>query len=181
MIGPGEYQLTEQQKKQVRKYIRSLITAEPKPYESCPFYEKCEVQVCPMDPMRDSRIWYADEEPCHNPDFKDHKAVINQKKLSKRHAPGYFTHAMLNRDIVVKIGIQGIDPDIPDTVEKRGQEAIDSLYAERERAWQHGHPELTAEQREKMRTKGMAGLEALKRYREGRTDASPQVDFQEKK
>ena len=170
MIRLEEYSLTEQQKKQIKKYIRSMITAEPKPYESCPFYEKCEVQVCPMDPMRDSRIWYADEGPCPNPDFKDHKAVINQKKLSKRHAPGYFTHAMLNRDIIVKVGIQGIDPDIPDTVERRGQKAIDSLYTEREQAWIQGHPELTAEQRAKMKTQGMAGIEALKRYREGRSE-----------
>ena len=169
MIRLEEYSLTEQQKKQIRKYIHSLITAEPKPYESCPFYEKCEVQVCPMDPMRDSRIWYSDEGPCLNPDFKDHKAVINQKKLSKRHAPGYFTYAMLNRDIIVKAGIQGIDPDIPDTVERRGQKAIDSLYVEREQAWIQGHPELTAEQRAKMKTQGMAGMEALKRYREGRS------------
>ena len=77
---------------------------------------------------------------------------------------------MLNRDIVVKAGIQGIEPDIPDTVERRGQKAIDSLYTEREQAWIQGHPELTAEQRAKMKTQGMAGMEALKRYREGRSE-----------
>ena len=45
----------------------------------------------------------------------------------------------------------------------------------RVKAWIQGHPELTAEQRAKMKTQGMAGIEALKRYREGRSECPPEA------
>ena len=73
---------------------------------------------------------------------------------------------MLNRDIVVKKGIQGIDPDIPGSVERKGQNVIESLYREREESWLKGHPEITMQQRRRMKEEGMKRSDALKRYRE---------------
>ena len=158
-----DYELTDAQVKQVRRFIKGLKTEDPMPYLKCPYYDRCEDQICPMDPLSNSRIWYADEGLCLNPEFKKDKAVMTQKKLAKKNPPGYFTHGMLNREIVVRKGIAGIDPDVPETVDKRGQKAIDSLYAERERAWIASHPEITPEQKEKMRSKGMMGIEAIRR------------------
>ena len=170
MISLDKYSLTGDQQKQVRRYIRNLIEAEQRPYVSCPFYGRCENPICPIDPLREKRIWYSDEGLCINPEYKEDKTVISQKKIARKHAEGYFTHAMLNRDIIVKKGVRGIDPDVPDSVYDRGQESIDSLYAQREEAWIGAHPELTQEQREKMKAKGMKRLEAIKRHGKGKSE-----------
>lgn len=169
MITLDKYNLTEGQQKQVKRFIENLTSTESMPYRSCPYFDGCEDQICPMDPLKEKRIWYSEEGLCLNPEYKKDRAVISQKKLAKKHAPGYFTFEMLNRDIIVKKGIQGIDPDIPESVDRRGQKAIDSLYREREEAWIAGHPELTDTQREKMRERGMKGLDALKRNRREKT------------
>jgi hypothetical protein len=167
MITLDEYSLTEDQKTKVQQYIKVLTSTEAMPFKACPYFDRCEDQVCPMDPNNQDMIWYSNEGPCFNPEFKENLSVINQKKLSKKNAQGYFTFEMLNRDIIIRRGIQGIDPDVPEAIEKRGQEAIDSLYRNRKQAWIRDHPELTEEQREKMRLKAAIGIEALNKYREG--------------
>jgi hypothetical protein len=87
-----EYALTEDQEKKARRFLESLVRMDPMPYMSCPFYERCEVQVCPMDPMKTDRIWFSDEGPCINPEFSMEQMVITQKKLAKKRAEGYFTY-----------------------------------------------------------------------------------------
>jgi hypothetical protein len=57
--------------------------------------------------------------------------VITQKKLTKKNASGYFTYAMLDRDMIIKKGVKGIDPDVPESVERKGQHAVEALYTER--------------------------------------------------
>ncbi len=168
MITLDEYAgLNEQQQRQVKQFIDNMKEQEQRPYESCPFYDRCESQLCPLDPSKGQRIWYTEEGPCINPEYRDELSVINQKKLSKKHAQGYFIFDMLNRDIIIRRGIQGIDPDMPESVDRRGQRAVDSLYRERELSWLSDHPELTKEQREKMKLRASKGIEALNRYREG--------------
>lgn len=76
----------------VRRFLESLVRTEPMPYMSCPFYKRCDVQVCPMDPMKTDRIWFSDEGPCINPEFSMEQMVITQKKLAKKRAEGYFTY-----------------------------------------------------------------------------------------
>ena len=159
-----EYALTEDQEKKASRFLESLVRTEPMPYMSCPFYERCEVQVCPMDPMKTERIWYSEEGPCINPEFSSEKMVKTQKKLTKKRAEGYFTFGMLNRDMIIRRGMQGIDPDVPMPVYNRGQKAIDSYYADKERQWLLDHPEITAEQRERMKQEGMKRYETLKRH-----------------
>ena len=161
------YDLNEAQVREVKRFIKRLTQREPAPYTKCPYYDRCENQICPMDPLRHRRIWYADESQCLNPEYKNDRAVMAQKKLAKKKPPGYFTYGMLNRDIVIRKGITGIEPDIPESVDRKGQNAIDSLYAERERAWIATHPEITPEQREKMRIHGLKGAEVLNEYRRG--------------
>lgn len=168
MIALDEYAgLNEQQREQVKRFVANLKEQEQRPFESCPFYERCESQICPMDPSKAERTWYTDEGPCLNPDYRNEQSIINQKKLTKKQASGYFTFEMLNRDIIIRKGIQGIDPDVPESVDRRGQSAVDSYYREKELSWLSDHPQLTEEQREKMKLKAAKGIEALNRYREG--------------
>jgi len=149
-----EYALAEDQEKIARRFIESLVRKDPMPYMSCPFYERCEVQVCPMDPMKTERIWYSEEGPCINPEFSSEKMVKTQKKLTKKRAEGYFTFGMLNRDMFIKGGIHGIDPDVPLPVYNKGQKAIDSYYADKERQWLMDHPEISRDQMEKLQALG---------------------------
>ncbi len=159
--------LDAMQKDEIHKAIKAMLTPEPKPYINCPYYQKCEDQVCPMDPLKENRIWYSHEGQCLNPEYKGTLMAQSKKKISKKHAPGYFTYAMLDRDMIIRKGVEGIDPDVPDNVLRRGQHAVDSLYREREKAWLSGHSEITGEQKERMRLDGIKKYEALKSYMEG--------------
>ena len=86
--------------------------------------------------------------------------------LCQKKAQGYFTYEMLNRRIIIRNGIAGIDPDVSEAVDLRGQKAVDNLYRDREESWFNAHPEITDEQIEKKRISAMKGTEALKKYRE---------------
>lgn len=58
-------------------------------------------------------LWYPDEEICRNRQFGQAQWIKNQKKIAKVSGfdAGYFTKIMLDRRLVVRIGIKGIDPD----------------------------------------------------------------------
>ena len=167
-IESGE--LNDKEARQVKEYIESLKKSKEKQgNEECPYWKRgCNNQLCPMLKGNSKYIWYSDEDPCNNPEYKDNIVAINQKKLKKKNAPGYFTYNMLNRNFIIKRGIEGIDPDVPDSVESRGQKAIDKLYRDREEAWLNSHPEISNKQIEKNRNLAMKGSEALKRYKEGK-------------
>ena len=166
MITLSEYMLSHEDQEKVRSFIERLQNKEETPFKACPLYDRCAAPICPMDPNAKHRSWYSTEDVCSSSKFKDHKVVVTQRKISKKGSEGYFTYEMLNRDIVVKKGIQGIDPDIPGSVERRGQNVIESLYMEREESWLKGHPEITMQQRSRMKEEGMKRSDALKRYRE---------------
>lgn len=166
MITLSQYMLNPEDEKKVRSFIEKLQNKEAMPFRECPLYERCNAPLCPMDPNIGMRIWHSDEDVCSSSDYKDNQAVITQKKIAKKGAEGYFTYGMLNRDIIVKKGIQGVDPDIPRQVERKGQDLIDALYQEREDAWIKIHPEISKEQRQRMKDEGMKRSESLKRYRE---------------
>ena len=165
MINLSEYMLSPEDQKKVRSFIEKLQNKEATPFEACPLYDRCNAPLCPMDPSIGLRIWYSDEDVCTRTMYKDNQAVITQKKIAKKGAEGYFTYGMLNRDIIVKKGIQGVDPEMPTPAERRGQSLIDGIYQEREEAWKKAHPELTKKQKAKMREEGMKRAESLKRYR----------------
>lgn len=111
----------------------------------CSKYEKCNAPLCPMDPSSlDNCVWYANEDICSNPSFKNELWIQNQKKISKAYRlkpfTGYFTHRMLERKFIVRRGIKGIDPD--------GQE--DPQLAR----WLRDHPELSEEQIGSLKKRG---------------------------
>ena len=164
--------LNSKEIEQVKEYVESLKRSRHKQEnEKCTFWQRgCNNQVCPMVKDNSRYIWYSEEDTCSNPEYKDELTVINQKKLKKKKAQGYFTYEMLNMRIVVKKGISGIDPDVPEAVDIRGQKAVDKLYKDREDAWFNAHQEITDEQIEKKRITGMKNIEALRRYSEGKNN-----------
>ena len=162
--------LNNKEIEQVKEYVESLKRSRQKQEnQKCTFWQRgCNNQICPMLKDNSRYIWYSEEDACNNPEYKDELTVINQKKIKKKKAEGYFNFEMLNRRFVVKKGIAGIDPDVPEAVDLRGQKAVDNLYREREESWFNAHPEITDEQIEKRRITGMKNIEALKRYSEGK-------------
>ncbi len=128
--------------------------------ESCKYFQTCSANLCPLDPMLKQKVWYADEnlydEICRNRDYMDRQFIITQKKISRvrsklekqgKSVDGLFTYSMLNRDFVVSKGIQGIDPDPPDFVERK--EGIKLYYDRKEKLWLKHHPEITFETKQR--------------------------------
>ena len=139
----------------VKKYAISLAKAKKGPENaSCPLYEKgCNNMLCPM--LSEPGIWYSEEDLCLNPSYKDNLVVANQKKLKKKHPEGYFTREMLSKRFVIKTGISGIDPDVPPSVDARGQAAVDKLYVEREKQWNEAHQQISQTTLERQKTLGV--------------------------
>ncbi len=160
--------LNNDEVKKVKEYIESIKKSRIRQgNEECIYWKRgCNNQICPM--MKDHGIWYSDEDLCSNPDYKDNIVVINQKKLKKKNAPGYFTYNMLNRNFIIKKGIEGIDPDVPDSIDSKGQKYVDKLYKDREESWFNSHPEISDKEIEKNRKLALKGSEALKKYMEGK-------------
>jgi len=80
--------------------------------EDCKSYIKCNASICPLDKdSLENCIWYPDEDICnkiHSPRW-----IKTQKKIRKKcqNTDTYFTYTMLNRNIIIKKGIEGLDPD----------------------------------------------------------------------
>ena len=130
--------------------------------EGCPLYEKCECPLCPLsnNPMQ---VWYSEDEICKNPQFED--VTNSMKKLKRKGAQGYFTLEMLNRDFIVRKGIEGIDPDLPDTVKDPIRE-----YRKREVAWLGKHPETSEERSDNLRQRGKSLAESRKKVLKAYSD-----------
>jgi hypothetical protein len=85
--------------------------------EKCPYFESCNAPICPLDPNKESAVWYPYEGICKNKEFKNTKLIITQKKISKinkRHeVQGIFTYNMLNKHLKIYKNISGINEDLP--------------------------------------------------------------------
>jgi len=120
------------------------VTRTPK---DCKYFHTCSASLCPLDPDVSKRIWLPEEsdteEICRNTDFAGLQFVITQKKIRralrnrKQERDDYFTYEMLNRNIIVRLGIRGVPSDPPENV-------MDSMawYAKKEKAWLRRHPEM---------------------------------------
>jgi hypothetical protein len=125
---------------------------EPK---SCPLYARCECPLCPLS-TDSNQVWYSEDEVCKNPQFK---VITNSmKKLKRKGGQGYFTLEMLNKDFIVRKGIEGIDPDIPDTVKDPLRE-----YQRREKAWLRKHPAISEKRRNEMRALGLKSIKLIQK------------------
>ncbi|MEM3859394.1 MAG: hypothetical protein QW478_08300 [Candidatus Micrarchaeaceae archaeon] len=109
----------------------------------CPLYNRCECPLCPLEEDSVS-VWYSEDEICKNPQFQ---VITNSmKKLKRKGAQGYFTLEMLNRDLIVRRGIKGLNPSLPDSIRDPSRE-----YKRREERWLRKHPEISKQKIESMR------------------------------
>jgi len=80
--------------------------------EACPYFNKCNVPLCPLDTSSlKNGIWYPDEDIC--PRRFRLLWLKNQRKIKQRTKDNdrYFTLEMLDRPIIIKTGIVGLDPN----------------------------------------------------------------------
>ncbi|MDA8055581.1 MAG: hypothetical protein M0Z77_08060 [Thermoplasmatales archaeon] len=123
--------------------------------DSCALYQNCECPSCPLE-VDSNQVWYSEDEICKNPDF--HIINNSMKKLKKKGAPGYFILQILNRDFIVRKGIEGIDPDLPDSIKDPLKE-----YQKKEKTWLRRHPEISVERREAMRALGLKSIQSIQK------------------
>ncbi len=79
----------------------------------CNLYETCNTPLCPLDQISLNGIWYSDEETCRSRTYGNLTWIQAQRKLAKVNAGGYFTVGMLNRLFLVRQGVSGLDPNLP--------------------------------------------------------------------
>jgi len=108
---------------------------------ACTLYETCNTPLCPLDGSSLNGIWYPDEEICRSRVHGNLPWMKAQRKLARVAAGGYFTVEMLNRLVVIRKGIVGLDPDLPEEPQLRAwfqkragrQDAPKEVQAERTR------------------------------------------------
>jgi hypothetical protein len=83
-----------------------------KPVE-CENYLRCDASLCPLDPGLQESTWYPGESICNRSRYIDLQFIRIQKKIKKktRYTEYFYTYAMLNKNMVIRGGIKGIDPD----------------------------------------------------------------------
>jgi len=86
---------------------------------TCTLYETCNTPLCPLDGSSLNGIWYPDEEICRSRVHGNLSWMKAQRKLSRVAAGGYFTVEMLNRLVVIRKGIVGLDPNLPEEPQLR--------------------------------------------------------------
>jgi len=121
-----------------------FVTRTPK---DCKFFHTCSASLCPLDLEISKRIWIPSEndtdEICRNTEFSNLQFIKTQKKIRrtlrnrKQERDDYFTYEMLNRNFIVRPGIQGAPSDPPENVKDST-----AWYARKEKAWISKHPEI---------------------------------------
>ena len=86
---------------------------------TCSLYENCNAPMCPLDQASLKGIWYPDEEVCRSRTHGALSWIQAQRKLSRVRATGFFTVEMMTRLAVVRKGISGLDPNLPDQQQLR--------------------------------------------------------------
>jgi len=81
----------------------------------CPYFDSCNAHICPLDENKEKALWYSDEAICKNRDFSDLEFIKTQKKVSKLNKKyavcGSFTLKMLDRSLIVKRGLEGLNEE----------------------------------------------------------------------
>ena len=110
--------------------------------EECPYFQKCDAPLCPLDKEKEKGIWFPKEQICREKRFANILWIRNQKKIRKKASGSYryFLIQMLDRDCVIRRGIEGLNPDMDSRSEQ-----------ERIKTWLSKHPpkrELSQSERE---------------------------------
>jgi hypothetical protein len=90
-------------------------------HPTCTLFESCLAPLCPLDPASLKGIWYPDEEICRSRSQGGRPWIRSQRRIAKvaGHNTGYFTIEMLSRLVVIRKGITGLDPDLPEETQLR--------------------------------------------------------------
>ncbi len=90
-------------------------------HPSCTLFEDCLAPLCPLDQSSLKGIWYPDEEICRSRSQGGRPWIRAQRRLAKvaGSGAGYFTLEMLSRLVVIRKGITGLDPDLPEEAQLR--------------------------------------------------------------
>ena len=86
---------------------------------ACALYENCIAPLCPLDRSSLKGVWYPDEEICRSRTQGNLPWLKAQRKLTRVAATGYFNLEMLNHLVVIRKGIAGLDPDVPEEPQLR--------------------------------------------------------------
>ena len=121
--------------------------------KECRYFNDCSAQFCPLA-MNENAKWLPDDEICRRSDFSSNLIIQNQRKIRKRSREPwkYFTYKMLDREFVIKTGIEGIDGDIPEAMATR--EGAAKLYREREAEWFRKHRAISDKRKEQQVKRG---------------------------
>jgi hypothetical protein len=120
--------------------------------KECRHFDECSAQFCPMA-MNIHATWLSQDEICKSHEFKDNIIIRNQRKIGRRSGDTsrYFNYEMLNQEFIIRKGILGIDPDVP---ESYGENQSLKLYIEREKSWLKKHRPMTDERKAQLRSIG---------------------------
>jgi len=78
----------------------------------CKKFDECSAPICPLDQESLEKCsWFSDEDICTRTPYP--LWIKQQKKIKKisSNPDRYFTYEMLNKNFMVKTGIEGLDPD----------------------------------------------------------------------
>ena len=135
--------------------------------ESCKFFDSCSANLCPLDPRLKEMLRCPEENEldsiCKNREFAGLQFIRTQKRMAsatrnKKHERNdYFSFEMLNRNIVVRSGIEGI-PEPPDSIRD-----YEKWYSDKGRKWIESHPEISRERREAMRALGLKSIKLIQK------------------
>ena len=118
----------------------------------CRHFSDCSAPFCPLA-MNTRAQWLPQDEICRNSKFRDSIIVRNQRKIKRRSGNNstYFSYESLSREFIIRKGIVGIDPDVPESAS--GGQSL-RLYSERERSWLKKHSPITEERKAQLRSIG---------------------------
>jgi hypothetical protein len=97
-----------------RRYSKEAPSEPHRP--ACSLFESCSAPLCPLNPSSLNGVWYPDEEICRSRSQVNRPWIKAQRRLAKvaGSGAGYFTLDMLGRLVVIRKGIAGLDPDLPE-------------------------------------------------------------------
>lgn len=118
--------------------------------QECNGWDSCNAPLCPLDPQTlECGCWYPDEDICPSRTHgRNLKWIGNQKKIKKKakREDLYFIVSMIDRDIIVRTGIEGLDPN---------EEEAPQLSR-----WMEKHSEKSEEYRQAKKARGQRFAEA---------------------
>ncbi|MBN1382572.1 MAG: hypothetical protein JXA41_12930 [Deltaproteobacteria bacterium] len=83
-------------------------------FTACRLSEECVAPLCPLDESSLRGIWYPGEKICPSRTYGKLPWLKAQRKVARVTATGYFTVEMLSRLVIIRDGITGLDPNLPE-------------------------------------------------------------------